>query len=58
MADNHSILVGTLGMFILDSFEYTRDYSSTRIPALVPGEWYIGGGGTYGQQTIPPFNRD
>ncbi|KNZ57978.1 hypothetical protein VP01_2024g4 [Puccinia sorghi] len=68
MADNHSILVGTLGksplkksilhskptivmiiagMFILDSFKYTCDYSSTHIPALVPGEWYIGGGGTY-----------
>ncbi|PLW09874.1 hypothetical protein PCANC_07806 [Puccinia coronata f. sp. avenae] len=39
--------VATLGMFILDSFKYSDDYSSTHKPSLVPGEWYIGGGGTY-----------
>ncbi|CAH7667702.1 Ribokinase-like protein [Phakopsora pachyrhizi] len=39
--------VATLGMFILDRFEYTEDYLKTRKPLSQPGEWYIGGGGTY-----------
>ncbi|OAV95061.1 hypothetical protein PTTG_05200 [Puccinia triticina 1-1 BBBD Race 1] len=39
--------VATLGMFILDSFEYASDYCATQKPSLDPGEWYIGGGGTY-----------
>ncbi|KAH9441040.1 hypothetical protein H4Q26_013138 [Puccinia striiformis f. sp. tritici PST-130] len=39
--------VATLGMFILDSFKYEEDYCATQKPSLDPGEWYIGGGGTY-----------
>ncbi|EFP80616.1 hypothetical protein PGT21_004932 [Puccinia graminis f. sp. tritici] len=39
--------VATLGMFILDSFKYEDDYCATQKPSLDPGEWYIGGGGTY-----------
>lgn len=47
MSDEGHSQVATLGMFILDSFRYDKDYIATQRPALDPEEWYIGGGGTY-----------